>query len=142
MWLRGNGTCPHPLVPGYNMQMKSWLLFLQIVVLAIIGFLYLHLGIGESFFWVYWWWDIPLHILGGVWAALFAAWVYTILGGHARLSIFLFGALLIGVAWELLEFVGEFPRSPHFSYPVDTAKDIVMDCIGGAIAWGLAKLRS
>ena len=119
------------------------LLLSQLLTVALVAFLDIYLGLNGSYFSKIWWFDIPLHILGGVWAGL---WVAT--AGEffsIRLSIWhiVLSVLLIGIGWEVFEYVFDMKGSAFMSYPVDTAKDLIADCIGGVIAVFItARLRS
>jgi hypothetical protein len=115
------------------------LLFLHLFVSAIIIFCYSYLGLNHGFFWTYWWWDALMHLLGGVWAAFLLAWMQTLRQERFSLWHYVGFALFIGGAWELLEYVGHFPRSPYMSYPLDTLKDLCVDAIGGAVTYYLIR---
>jgi hypothetical protein len=121
------------------MSLRRKFLFLQAAVLLVTVFLY-HLGIEDRFFWRFWWYDIPMHILGGMWAALAIAWVVSWWGTRISFSQFILAAFAIGAGWEVFEYVLGIAGSPFMSYPVDTAKDLVDDCIGGALAYLLSRL--
>jgi len=115
------------------------LLIAQLGISLIIVFCYSYLGLEKAFFWNYWWWDIPMHILGGVWAALLLAWTQTLRSKPYSLIAYVLMAFAIGGAWELLEYIGHFPRSQFMSYSLDTAKDLVMDALGGISTYYLVR---
>jgi len=96
------------------------------------------IAIWQSLYWRLWWFDIPMHILGGVWAGLCAAWLTARREEGFSLLWCLVFTLAIGIGWELFEYSEgiAFPR--YFSYPADTIKDLVMDLVGGALGWFLA----
>ena|ERR1041385_5486769 len=94
-------------------------------------------GLTRNYFQVLWWWDILMHILGGMWAGYIGAWFAVVSGRRAHVAYFIAGALILGGAVELVEFFSGFGRSPFLPYPIDTAKDLIDDAIGGAIAWYL-----
>ena len=114
------------------------MLFLFAAVVVVMVFLY-HLGIEDRFFWSIWWYDIPMHMLGGATAALFFAWIAVWRGRRLSLWQYVLAAFAIGIAWEVFEYVLGIGGSPFMSYPVDTAKDLFDDCIGGAISYALAR---
>lgn len=115
------------------------LFIVQALVLALIAFLYLHLGIREGFVFTIFWFDILLHVLGGFWSALAVAWFFSLFG--VRLSFFLLFllVLLIGISWEAFEYVFEIGGSNFMSYEVDTVKDTINDLIGGVVGAALAR---
>ncbi len=93
-----------------------------------------------------WWFDIPLHFAGGFWAFLFFLALikklnFKIVGPFSGLAYFvwLLGAVvLIGVSWELVEFVGDrFVLKLGFTYLPkvyeDTLLDLFMDLSGGIL---------
>lgn len=119
--------------------MRRRLLYLQLVVVSLIAVLDIHFGLDRMYFWTLWWFDIPLHILGGAWAGLCTAWLAAHLGYRPTLAICLGGAFLIGGSWEIFEYIFHIGGSAFMSYPLDTAKDMADDVIGGAIAYALAR---
>lgn len=84
-------------------------------------------------YWTYRWVDIPMHILGGVMAGFYSAFILRIFKCRERFLYILIGVLIVGVAWELLELYFKVDVL-SFKYWKDTAKDIVNDTIGGIIA--------
>ena|SRR3989338_1591622 len=90
-------------------------------------------------YWRLWWLDIPMHFFGGMWAGLCGLWLITRRGNSPSLALCLAFALFIGVAWEVFEYSEGIAASYHFSYPFDTAKDIVLDLLGATLGWILAK---
>ena len=108
--------------------------------------LFLILGIGLFhalallfyWYWTVWWFDLPLHYIGGAASALFSLWAI-FLSGYAnfyskRPAYFLATAVVcvlsIGILWELFEFIlgATFSRE---DYAIDTAIDLMMDVAGG-----------
>ncbi len=114
-----------------------------------------------SLYWIYKWFDNPMHISGGVAVGYLSIffWRVHVARKNARLPtahathreyssrIFaagIVGALIIGIAWEFLERAyGLSGFSGTFIF--DTLKDLVNDMMGGIIAamiWELSLLRS
>ena len=93
-------------------------------------------------YWRLWWFDIPLHLLGGVFSGLFVVWVcffsgYLPFRTPRRRVLFwsaIFGAVAIGAGWEVFEGLFHIVANPFFSYAFDTAKDLLMDTLGGFTA--------
>ncbi len=107
--------------------------------MSIIGVLDIYFGVGQSYFWTIWWWDILLHVLGGVWAGLFGAWVAGFFGIRATFIQCILFALVIGVGWEIFEYINGLGDSVFMSYTADTIKDLFDDTLGGAFAYYLVQ---
>jgi cation transport ATPase len=118
------------------------------------------LGISHGAYATIWWWDIVSHILGGIAAGLGYAWFveYVYASGHPRfiqalikasmirrlnlrvnVKSALIVAFVIGVAWEIFEYVFQTGQSAFMSYAADTVKDLINDSIGGALVGHLVK---
>lgn len=101
--------------------------------------------LAERLYWYdkYWWFDIPMHFLGGFWVAIFFFWFFgwarvpflrrpvTALNREAIVSAWLF-LLLVGLTWEAGEFlttnyIGLDPWSAR-----DTILDVILDVAGAA----------
>lgn len=117
--------------------MQRRLLFAQVVILVAIAVLDIYFGLDKQYFWTVSWWDVLLHILGGIWAGLFGAWLGTILGIRVTLIRCMVFAFAIGTVWEVFEYVAGMGGSVFMSYQLDTAKDLLDDTIGGALAYYL-----
>lgn len=94
--------------------------------------------IANKLYWYYsiWWFDMPMHFLGGLFIGLGCLWfLYSKdrpheLSWRLVLKIFL-GVLLVGVLWEIFEiiFYQIIAQSPFNS--LDTIHDIFFDLAGG-----------
>jgi len=113
-------------------------------VLVLVVLIILHaVGSYLSWYWFYPWFDIVIHILAGLWAALVFLWLATYLGQidsmkEYRVKSFLIAlvsAALIGVIWELSENLGQFTFTNAAGYSLNTAKDLLNDIIGGVLAY-------
>lgn len=105
--------------------------FFSVLLLAVLTWI----ALDQDLFFRIWWFDIPMHILGGVWAGYAVIWVLQRSGWGATLAHVVVGAFVIGVAWELFEYTYDVAYSPFMSYPLDTAKDLLMDVLGGMLAY-------
>lgn len=108
-------------------------------VLAVIFYLY----------WFYWWFDIPLHLLGGLCVGFFSIWAFVSYAedryeiNYTRLLLSaLAGAFMVGVAWELFEYVQGIDFNSIGSYPLDTLKDMFMDLCGGYFSYLYLKITN
>ncbi len=108
------------------------LLYAQALVLVLTTGIYI-IGLELFLFWKLWWFDILLHFLGGVWAALASAWALLFFLRRApQLLPVVACVACIAVGWELFQYVFEFPREE--AYALDVTLDIVMGVLGGLLA--------
>ncbi|KKW25050.1 MAG: hypothetical protein UY67_C0001G0052 [Candidatus Kaiserbacteria bacterium GW2011_GWA2_52_12] len=119
-------------------QRVLYVQFFSVAVLAALTWV----ALAQDLFFRLWWFDIPMHLLGGVWAGYAVIWVLQRKGWGVSLVHAVVGAFAIGVAWELFEYFWDMPRSPFMSYPLDTAKDLLMDILGGVVAYLSTRRRS
>jgi len=98
------------------------------------------LAVTHFLYWRIWWFDMPMHALGGLCAALLAAWLVAYRGSKISLPLCLLFALLTGIAWELFEYSEGITNAYHFSYPTDTFKDVSLGLIGGFVGWILGRI--
>ena len=110
------------------------LLFAQLFVVFLLAVSW-WTAVAYALYWRIWWLDIPMHILAGVWAGLCGAWIMERRGEHASLLWCTVFVLAIGVSWEIFEYSEGIALPRYTSYPVDTAKDILMDLLGAFLAW-------
>lgn len=89
-------------------------------------------------YWRFFWYDALSHFVGGVCIALGASWILSRIGIRGNITHYVFAALCIGIVWEIFEFMTHFPQSTWMNYPLDTLKDLVMDCLGGAVGGYIA----
>ncbi|MBI5470698.1 hypothetical protein HY968_05295 [Candidatus Kaiserbacteria bacterium] len=118
------------------------MLFWAQIITALLAWLVgLYLGPQLGLYLSIWWWDIPAHFLGGLWAGFLGAWFF--FNWKRRLSVlecalFAFG---VGILWEIFEYTNGVGGSvgPFMGYWADTIKDLVFDVIGGVTAGTIAK---
>jgi hypothetical protein len=100
-------------------------------------------AVEHSFYWIFWWFDILMHFLGGVWVALLFSWIYLfslVYRENERNDRTLRNTVIIGVAsisflWEAFEYGVGATMSVFEYYPLDTAIDLAMDGIGALLAY-------
>lgn len=89
-------------------------------------------------YWSIWWYDLPLHFLGGIFITLGSLWSL-FFSGYVRairvrnpFSLLLIALVItfsVGILWELFEFaVG--PDFARQGYVADTVVDLIMDIAG------------
>jgi len=124
----------------FMIKMRAfWESFFVLIILAILFFW----GHHYHLFWKYKWFDIPVHFLGGVWAALTALWIschfgYTNSIINYKLKTFLivlFAVLIIGISWEVFEVIGKITFIHDVGYWPDTLSDVLNSFMGGIVAY-------
>jgi len=95
-------------------------------------------AIAEVWYWNYWWMDILMHFLAGLFVGLIVLFVISHVAGIKKVSsrtllITLGVVLLVGIGWEVFEYAtGVFVIEDPFP---DTLYDLVMDTLGGVAAY-------
>jgi hypothetical protein len=124
----------------------SRVLLVCVAVVGVVLFVMHSVAQGVFLYWTYRWFDIPMHFLGGVWVGLLSAYVL-LHTAHGKkyapqwlqrpVYAVLVGTLMLGVAWEAYEIFFKFFNWGWFpdAYALDTLLDIVMDMLGGVVAW-------
>jgi hypothetical protein len=123
-------------VPPVGGNLQSGLLALLALVF-VIGVLEM-VALRFHLYWTTPWFDIMMHFLGGVWVAFAALWALLFVWRHAenlpnRFSVYVvpFGAtLVVGVLWEVFEYLFGIAIFGNDAYAVDTALDMGMDLFG------------
>ena len=95
----------------------------------------------NAFYWysAMWWFDIPMHIMGGIFLALFAGAFFfrKLLPLHFKevvVTILLF-VLIVGLGWEIFEYlVQSVIKGAQLANFPDSVKDMLMDLLGGVLA--------
>lgn len=105
------------------------------------------LAISFHLYWMFWWYDIILHFLGGIFVGLLVLWLRFFSGylGTSRIpsttSVLFFvvvATLSIGIGWEVFERVLGDTWSLE-GYWLDTALDVILDFLGSLVAFGFFK---
>ena len=114
-----------------------------ITIIAIVDLLALKF----YWFWIFWWIDVIMHVLGGLWVGLGIFWILLIANvyiqkkwSNAQLFFYIvFGTLIVGVLWEVFEyFSGLFIEGQMFP---DAIHDMFADLAGALIAYTYAITR-
>lgn len=97
------------------------------------------LALKFSLYWMYPWFDIMIHFLGGLFVALSVLWFlfeskYIRLNKSVRNTIFVAGSsiILVGVGWEIFEIFAGIPIEEDFI--LDTTIDLTMGVLGAIVA--------
>ncbi len=125
--------------------MKSIILFTISILLVALTVSFDHLA---KHFYLYWqsgWIDQAIHFLGGLSATLFFGWFFyysnyfKVTNKRATFIIFIIYILLVGILWEIYEYhFGIIHYSPYFFR--DTVLDLLMDLLGGLLAYFLTAI--
>lgn len=84
----------------------------------------------------FWWYDIMLHFLGGLWVALAFQWYAQAQKRLVLILPTLLVVLIVGFGWEVFELLVGAPREDNFMF--DTSLDILMDVLGGIAGYATA----
>ncbi len=114
----------------------SLIILILLIVLHTVGSYY-------SWYWVYPWFDLLVHIMSGLWIALTILWLSSYLGQINSLKeykvksflIAFLSAILFGVVWEMIENMSQITFVSVDGYYLDTAGDIISDGLGGVLAF-------
>jgi H+/Cl- antiporter ClcA len=105
-------------------------------------FIWLVNALANRFYWysAMWWFDIPMHILGGVFlgfaaGALFFKKIVKRSRRDIVVTVVLF-VLAVGIGWEFFEYIVQsiIKGGTQLAHIPDSIKDMFMDIVGGVIA--------
>lgn len=118
---------------------------------ALLGLIFLlnSWALSEFLYWRIWWFDILMHILGGFFVGSSALWFYfevsplsegSRFGGLSAFTVALVSVLIIGIGWEVYEFLADRILQISFDLEefsimqpgvIDTIGDMLSDILGG-----------
>ena len=106
-------------------------------LVSLIFFIFFVNYLAMKFYWYssIWYFDMPMHFLGGLWLGLAIIWFFKVKEVSFK-SIFyiILGVLLIGTLWEVFEiFIDKNITGLSFN-TLDTFSDIFFDLAGGSFA--------
>ncbi len=119
---------------------KKQLFIFNILLIIIIAILN-KVALNFFLYWKWWWFDIMMHFLGGLWVGGATLWVYYF-SGYFRanqnkkilLWLSIISVVVIGVGWEVFEFVTAIEIFSD-GYVGDTILDLIMDTTGAVVAY-------
>jgi len=120
---------------SHNLKVALWLAVLLIILHLLAVFFYLA--------WIYWWYDVVLHLLGGLVGGFSAYWCLFESGVWVRgrslstsVKIFIVFLCVLAVAglWEVFEYVNQIAEDPRQSHVVDTTYDLILGSLGAIFA--------
>jgi hypothetical protein len=106
-----------------------------IVILAIFNYLADKL----HFYYTVWYFDMPMHALGGFCTALLLLWFFMKRGNALVFDLnivlkILSGVFVVGMMWEFYEIVVNNYAAANPLSPLDIISDIFFDLAGGSVA--------
>ena len=117
-----------------------------IIGLAIVVGLMHFSALNFYLYWRYLWFDIVMHLLGGILVGLFAVWafnqfIHRYKKTHNLLMLFdiLLFVFIVGILWELFEYTFFFREQSLLHWTYDTVFDVIMNFTGAIIAFFLVK---
>jgi len=121
-----------------HIKRAKFLLFFGFLSFFIAGCYYI--GYYLDLFWLFSWYDIPLHILGGLWATFFVFGLYFSISqkiptGKVFYPTLFLGMLFIAILWESYELIVGLVDFNDEEYVLDTVKDFTNDFIGAIFAF-------
>jgi len=125
-------------------KLNTWFFIIAAAVLSVIHYLALELAL----YWHFWWFDIPMHLLGGAIVALGVFVLYDfsvpIPKRWLRPIPVICVVLIVALLWEYFQV--QISTTIEDNYEIDTITDIVMGLFGGVIGYivgvSLTKLQS
>ncbi len=97
-----------------------------ILIVAVLHFW----GLERYYYWIFWWYDIILHTLGGLWVGVVTIWLGRRLEQPTGLTRLLVITLAVGVMWELYELGFGLTWTSKAGYLEDTGLDLFFDLAG------------
>lgn len=119
---------------------KNLFIFLFALIILIAGLN--EIALNFFLYWRVWWFDIMMHFLGGLWIGLTTLWIY-LSSGYIKninkekffiLFLSISAVLIIGIGWEVFEYLIDAHIGMKQGYWSDTIQDLVMDTLGAIIA--------
>lgn len=110
-------------------------LFVTAVLSSILAVL-AELALENYLYWRFEWFDLPMHFLGG---AMTASLLVALLM-HFRPRLFILGAVVVFIGWEIFEYALGFPKESNYVF--DTSLDILMDTLGAVVIYTIARFTT
>lgn len=110
---------------------------LGVRVVSLILFIFVLNLIAMKFYWYFsiWWFDMPMHLLGGFWLGLVFIWFLRLKDlSFSTIVKIILGVLLIGIAWEVFEIIVNKTIIQNPFNTLDTISDVCFDLVGAFIS--------
>jgi len=110
---------------------------LLIRIISLIFFIFALNLFAMKFYWYYsiWWFDIPMHFLGGFWLGLAILWYFPI-KETSFISVvkIILGVLVASIGWEVFEIMVDKTITQNPFNTLDTFSDLCSGLSGGFTA--------
>jgi len=116
------------------MRSRIYWLLVSFLITLLVGYGE-YLGVKAYFFYRFWWYDIPMHILAG---AAVGTFFVGFVPRRMRIGFLLFVAA-IAIGWEVFEYFSGISY-PEPNYILDTSHDLLDDAVGATVAYITARL--
>jgi hypothetical protein len=113
--------------------MNSKPLYFALALAALLLCLHLY-ALKTDFYWYHRWFDIPMHVLGGVAVGAFLLAFFNV----RRTVLYYFCMLAIVVGWEIFEYVAQISTGQP-DYWIDTFTDMLNGLIGASVTYVAAR---
>jgi hypothetical protein len=103
-----------------------------IIFVSIVNFL----ATKAMWYYIFWWFDMPMHFLGGLVVALLISYIFykTILQYPLiPVAYILLGVFVVGFGWEVFEYIFNNLIAGQAWILLDTLSDLCFDLAGGMI---------
>ncbi len=100
-------------------------------------------------YWIFKWFDIVTHFIGGLWVGLAGVWLWYFSGYFREMQmpdkkllfVVLFSGITIGILWEFFEYIVWYFVGDGLpdNYIFDTTVDVFMDVIGSIVGFFVAR---
>ena len=94
-----------------------------------------------SFYWIYWWYDVMMHLWAGFSGGLLVLWFFEPynIGGYKSFFTVIGCLFVVGAVWEIFEYYNNFAQP--VDYGLDTLFDFINDILGAILAFFYANVR-
>ncbi len=122
------------------MKIKRQLFIFSFVLISLVAGLN-KMALNFFLYWRFWWFDIMMHFLGGLWIGSIVLWFYYFSGyikNPIKTKKYIFwisviSVVIVGLGWEVFEFL--IDANLREGYFGDTILDLIMDIIGAIVAY-------
>ena len=119
---------------------KKSILFTTFYLVALVGILN-YIANLFYFYWTVWWFDILMHLLGGVAIGLLSIWLLSEMSFLFKRRVdrdqvimtSLITVIIVGIAWEVFEYIFRLTDLVN-NYGLDVFVDLVADTCGALLA--------
>ena len=115
------------------MDRKKLLTYLAFLIFFIFAVNYAAM----KFYWYFsiWYFDMPMHFLGGFWLGLALIWLFSVKELSFKIIFkIILGVFFIGILWELFEISIDKTITQNPFNILDTISDMCFDLAGGALS--------